>query len=534
MSTERGSSELASIPAGAIGPGQQGARPGSPPGSRFGSGLAFALLVIGLGVSLFFSVHAWYDPTNDGSMYLLTARSLADGDGYTYLGQAFQIRPPGFSALIAPLVRLRGFDFGALNLFVSVWGAAGIVFLYLLLRRRLGVGLAWLVAATVWLNPSYQRLCNQPMSDVPGTTLLFLCLWMVAWLERRPTAGRNLLFGVAVGLAALVRSINLFVLPAVIVARLASPGFWRARADHAGRQPRWGALALLILGTVAVQLPWNIRNRVRAAAPPADQTLLYSYSSGMWNTDMGDPDSPRVSLAEVLGRFPDRIERMANVVGNRLAHNAQSAWPYVLAGVFLAATLYLALRWRRTEELFVLGAVLVMSFYFAFASRLMLPVYPLLLASGAEALRDLVNRVVPRGARSRRLSMGSGVAAVALGAIALADLRPRWEWEQIEATHRGFETVSSDFRERLGSDARLAAWRGWHYSVYLERPVYSLQFAVQRAGDVRGLEGVLDRYDLNSILFSPALNMDRESGIQRYLQARYGPLSGDARVYRVR
>ena len=69
--------------------------------------LAFLLVA-----SLFWLVHPWYeatDETNDASIYLLTAKALAAGEGYSYLGAPFTIRPPGFSALIAPWIAARGF-----------------------------------------------------------------------------------------------------------------------------------------------------------------------------------------------------------------------------------------------------------------------------------------------------------------------------------------------------------------------------------------------------------------------------------------
>src|SRR5262245_12327656 len=75
-------------------------------------------LALALALSLTWSVHPWYDPTNDGSMYIATARSLAAGEGYSYLGEPFRIRPPGFPVLIAPLLAWRGTDFHALNLYV--------------------------------------------------------------------------------------------------------------------------------------------------------------------------------------------------------------------------------------------------------------------------------------------------------------------------------------------------------------------------------------------------------------------------------
>src|SRR5678816_4448181 len=85
--------------------------------------LAAGLLALVLALSLPFTVHPWYDPTNDGSMYIATARALLAGQGYSYLGVPFLIRPPGFSCLLAPVLAVRGTDFYALNLLVSACGA---------------------------------------------------------------------------------------------------------------------------------------------------------------------------------------------------------------------------------------------------------------------------------------------------------------------------------------------------------------------------------------------------------------------------
>jgi hypothetical protein len=104
--------------------------------------LAWSSVLLVVGATLFWSVHAWYDPTNDGSMYIATARALVAGEGYSYLGIPFRIRPPGFSCLLAPLLAWRGTDFFAFNLMVSLWGALGVLLFHFLLRPRLGLVLA--------------------------------------------------------------------------------------------------------------------------------------------------------------------------------------------------------------------------------------------------------------------------------------------------------------------------------------------------------------------------------------------------------
>ena len=62
--------------------------------------LPLAALVAVLLVSLVWFVHPYYEPVNDGSLYILTARSILEGEGYTYHGVPFIIRPPGFAVLL--------------------------------------------------------------------------------------------------------------------------------------------------------------------------------------------------------------------------------------------------------------------------------------------------------------------------------------------------------------------------------------------------------------------------------------------------
>src|SRR5678815_2112858 len=80
---------------------------------------ALLLLLLLCAASTAWLVHPWYEATRltaDGSIYLLTAKSLLAGEGYAVLGEPFTVRPPGFSLLLAPLLAARGLDFHALNL----------------------------------------------------------------------------------------------------------------------------------------------------------------------------------------------------------------------------------------------------------------------------------------------------------------------------------------------------------------------------------------------------------------------------------
>jgi len=455
---------------------------------------AWVLVVLVLALSLPASVHSWYDPTNDGSMYIATARSLATGQGYSYLGEPFRIRPPGFSCLIAPVIALRGTDFHALNLLVACWGALGVLAFHFLLRARLGLVLSVLVPLVLWFNPGYQRLCNQVMSDVPGWTLLVACLGMAARFGSSAGAGRAFLLGAAIGLASYVRSGNLLLVPALLAAELLRACGPRAdRATWSARARRSGALAL---GATLVLLPWSLRNRAVAPPPPADQTLLYDYSTAMWHADMGDPASPRLPLGALLARFDEQFGKSVRTLGTRLAEEPDGLWTAVLATTLIAALVLAAWRRRACEELFALGTLLVVAFYFGYSGRLLLPVFALSLAALVELVRDGIARVA--GARA-----GVGVAALLCLVWLVLDWRPRAHWAEIEELHEAYSSLASHVGARLPADARLGAYRGWHHSVYLDRPVYSLEQACERAGDPAASEDIIAKYSLDAVLLTP-------------------------------
>ncbi len=480
-----------------------------------------------LALSLFWSVHPWYDPTNDGSMYIATARALAAGDGVRYLGEPFRIRPPGFTCLIAPLFALRGTDFFALNLTVSVWGALGVLLFHFLLRARLGLVLSVLVPLVLWFNPGYQRLCNQVMSDVPGWTLLVGCCLLAAREQRCASSKGTLLLGAAIGLASYVRAGNLLLVPALLAAELL--GAYGGRVERSAWTQRAKRAGVLVLGATLVLLPWSLRNRAVAPPPPADQTLLYSYATGMWHEDMGDPRSPRLSAGAILGRFDEQFGKSLHTLGTRLQEGPARPWtPYLAATLIVALLVAAALR-RAPAELLALGTLLVVAFYFGYAGRLLLPVYAFALAAVVELVRVALARFT-----GERVAVALA-ALVCLGWLAL-DWRPRAGWGEIEELHGAYSALARQVRERLPSEARLGAYRGWHHAVYLARPVYSFEQACERAKDPAASEEIIDKYGLDTALLTPlglppSVQND-ERACAAFLAARHG--SRDLGLVRVR
>ena len=87
---------------------------------------ALALLVFGAGSQ-------WL-PEWDSALYLLTARSLADGEGYRYLGEHFTLRPPAFAFFLSVLLPAESFNFGVLNRWIAALAGGTVLSVYAMYR----------------------------------------------------------------------------------------------------------------------------------------------------------------------------------------------------------------------------------------------------------------------------------------------------------------------------------------------------------------------------------------------------------------
>jgi len=497
--------------------------------------LALGTLVAIVLLSTVFLIHPWYEPRPDAAIYISTARSIAAGQGITYLESPSVLRPPGLPLLISPLMLgERAPDFRHLNALISLFGAAGVVLLFVHQRVRVGWLLALLGSLTIWLNPGYQQLCNQVMSDVPAIALVLLCLLIERWASRAPSTGRELALGVAIGASAMLRSSATLLVPAILVARLLQPSANRSAAWFPFWWHRTGPLVATVL---VVLLPWSAYEWTHAPELPVDQTYLYSRSVGMWHVDPADPDSPRVPIADLLRRPAAHISPMLDVLGSRMQFRFQPGEStdepaahssFVAVSLLLLTGLFSSL-WRRRSamELFALASCVVSLFYFSFVDRLMLPVYVFGFVGSVDSLRALLRR---------RTNERMATAAIAVGLLLViaTDFAPRAGWEQIRSEHAWYAAAMSKVRAALPPDARIASMRGAHYSVHLGRPVFNLRFGIARAGSTGGAEAVIDRHRIDTVMLSPAIPLDRAA--IAYFRRRYGkPVSvGEMLIWRVR
>ena len=94
-------------------------------------------------------------------------------------------------------------------------------------------------------------------------------------------------------------------------------------------------LAVVVLVPVLGLVPLVVRNSLSRPTAPSEQTFVYSYATGMLHTDPTDPSSPRVSLAEVLGRVPAQLGELVPSLGRRMRLAEFQAGPLVLGCAML-------------------------------------------------------------------------------------------------------------------------------------------------------------------------------------------------------
>lgn len=469
-----------------------------------------ALFVTIAGVSTVWLVHPWYERANDASVYILTARALAHGEGYSYLGEPFTVRPPGFSALLAPFLSGDAVDFHALNLYVSAFGVAGLAFFFAWTRKRLGAALAFALCLAIWLNPAWQHLCNMVLSDVPGTALLIGCLVLERRFERgaaratssangwsaprRATMLRDGVLGLAIGLASLVRTMNVLLAPAIVLARACALWSEGSRGKELVLALARRALPLAFGAALALE-PWSLWSAAHRPDGAVDQLYVHSYSTAMWHTDIGDPRSPLRPVSEIAQQVPARGEKLVALLGSRMQAPQTGPVELVLGALVLVGMLVVTWKSRRSSEWFVLGASAMLLVFVSFLDRHALPVWLLASAAALEALLLGLERLrAPR-------ALAQAIAIAVVASIAWVDWAPRQKWPVVEASHQQMQRFCAAAARELTPEARPAAMLGWHYSVYLGRPVWSLMFEQQRHGP-ESLPALFARDRIDTVLLS--------------------------------
>jgi peptidoglycan/LPS O-acetylase OafA/YrhL len=235
-------------------------------------------------------VLGWRTPwlvIGDPYYYHHGANLLADGEGYVHPYQflLFGVRhpgadhPPGFMTVLAGFSWLGFRSFFQHQVIACLLGAAGVAAMGAAGRRIAGERVGLIVAVLAALSPNLFYFDAMVVSEtmVVGTTAAILIATYRWW--DRPSLRNAVVFGVVIGLSALVRSEAILLGPLIAVPLL----WWRSRTapapgDGVGPPRRLVQLGAAGVASLVVIAPWVGYNMSRFTEPVTlsaqfDQTL---------------------------------------------------------------------------------------------------------------------------------------------------------------------------------------------------------------------------------------------------------------------
>jgi 4-amino-4-deoxy-L-arabinose transferase-like glycosyltransferase len=222
-----------------------------------------AIALLGLALRVVWVLYAARTPRelHDPLFYLIYGTQIAEGNGYRLLdGQPTAYFPVGYSAALGAvfslvmhtpipdnLIKAAAF----FQVFLSV---ATVVLAYHVARRLFGatVGLLTALWIAVFPNLIYHTgaLLTETLFNFLVMAALLALVWS-GWPRGRLEPRRLVVFGVLLGVSALVRPISLLFLPILLVVLFWAGAGWRHAAAQTG---------IALIATAAVIMPWSIRN----------------------------------------------------------------------------------------------------------------------------------------------------------------------------------------------------------------------------------------------------------------------------------
>ena len=248
----------------------------------------------------------------DSATYVLLAESvLRTGDGYSLAlepgpPEAHTKYPPGYPAILAPLVALAGRDLVLLKL-VSVLFTAGSVFVFCLYARREREWVPWVFLALAFaVSPGVIDYSRWMLSEAPFLFFTLAGIWMLEEDASEETIGRPFALALAASIAGFyMRSIGALLLVGASVAYLLRRQ-WRK---------------FLVHGVVGggLTIPWLVRNQFVSGetTPYLEEFLL---------ENVYNPEAGTLGLTGMMGRFFENGVLYATRELPRALVGSDSAW----------------------------------------------------------------------------------------------------------------------------------------------------------------------------------------------------------------
>jgi hypothetical protein len=326
---------------------------------------------------------------HDDGIYVITAKALAQGQGYRLIylpNSPIQTKYPIlYPALLAVVWKL--WPTFPDNLLLMKWlsllcGAATVGLSYLYVLRfgyfsRAIAGISGLICAT---SPIFLYFSTQTLSEIPFALLVILALWAFdAQMEEPSHQGiRQFFLGVLLALPFLCRSIGVTLVFAALLIQY-----------YRGRPLRWMAL-----GMATVMLPWFIWMGAGLGAWNRDPISGYYTDYLSWWATMGGGLAFRIISQNLLNFLASTtavsLEGFAEIL------NSINSWVRLFLLFFMGSipliTLITELRTWRLLPFFMMAYFLLILLWPWYPSRFLVPILPFLLCYFFQGLSNFISR----------------------------------------------------------------------------------------------------------------------------------------------
>lgn len=327
--------------------------------------------------------HPWGD---DFAGYLTQAQNIATGHHYyetRMLPQEYmpsyapQYYAYGFPLLLAPVVKVWGLDFHALDTYISLWLVAWGLLIFAFLRWRFSFFTSAAFVLIFLINPWFLRLKTEIISDIPFSFFFTLCLML--FIRRRELSPVALiLFGLVMAFTIGIREVG-YIFPVLLAADIV-----------------WSAVRMSLHAISAAAWRQKLRTdglalAVAIAAVAVSNILLFPAPGSHLEHFLSLYESPDHSLTLLsnLDLYTRLFQSLFIHEAGRYSFMVYYATSFMLV---LAVLGFVQLMWRGAWEWLILCGYALIVLLFPYSSqgfRYMLPVLPVIMLCAAIGARSI-------------------------------------------------------------------------------------------------------------------------------------------------
>lgn len=215
----------------------------------------------------------------DAASYDRIARSIMAGEGYIdSSSKPSAFWPPLYPAFLSLLYSITGYKIEVARIAQAFLGVVVPVSFFLISIRSFGRRTAWLSAIGLIFYPHLVYFNAWLIAESLFMALMALGLLIISILPDKPGFTWVAIAGLFFGLAALAKPFMLFVMPFLAL--------WLLLAFPKGLSQRIMAVSVLAVATLAIILPWTVRNY-----KVYDQVVLISTNGGYTFLGANNPNA---------------------------------------------------------------------------------------------------------------------------------------------------------------------------------------------------------------------------------------------------